>query len=150
MVAFTEYYLCFEGKRTKKLWMHLKRKKKKINMAAATKTYSLQSNINFEVANIYLHCVLQYYNSLNTAFCFILTILCYKAMFCCRFKSKTMWESSSRKCYQSKDETDIILEKIILIYIFCSPEVLCYCYCYCNCYFSHMSTSHHLNKVGYF
>lgn len=57
MVAFTEYYLCFEGKRTKKLWMHLKRKKK-INMAAATKTYSLQSNINFEVANIYLHCVL--------------------------------------------------------------------------------------------
>lgn len=149
MVAFTEYNLCFEGKRTKKLWMHLKRKKK-INMAAATKTYSLQSNINFEVANIYLHCVLQYYNSLNTAFCFILTILCYKAMFCCRFKSKTMWESSSRKCCQSKDETDIILEKIILIYIFCSPEVLCYCYCYCNCYFSHMSTSHHLNKVGYF
>ena len=69
--------------------MHLKRKNKNINMATATKTYSLLSNINLEVANVYLHCVLQYYNSLNTAFCFILTIICYKAMFCCRFKSKT-------------------------------------------------------------
>ena len=36
-------------------------------MATATKTYSLLSRINFEVANVYLHCVLQYYNLLNTA-----------------------------------------------------------------------------------
>ena len=126
MVAFTEYYLCFEGKRTKKLWMHLKRKNKKINMATATKTYSLLSKINLEVANVYLHCVLQYYNLLNTAFCSILTILCYKAMFCCRFKSKTMWESSSRKCCQSKDKSDIILEKIILFwYIFSAHQKFC-------------------------
>ena len=35
-----------------------KEEEKKINMETATKTYSLLSNITFEVANIYLHCVL--------------------------------------------------------------------------------------------